>query len=68
MIDTPATPASYRIALLPGDGIGPECMQATRTVLERIATESGLTLKLTSHHAGATRYRETGVAMPDVAS
>ena len=56
----------YRIALLPGDGIGPECMDATRIVLDRLTSEvSGLQLSMTSHHAGAQRYRETGTAMPD---
>ena len=30
---------SYRIALLPGDGIGPECMDATRVVLDQLVSE-----------------------------
>ena len=56
---------SYRIALLPGDGIGPECMTAAQIVLDKINGRSGqLDLTCTSHHAGATRYRETGEAMP----
>ena len=57
---------NYRIALLPGDGIGPECMDATRIVLDRLSAERPqLNLSLTSHHAGAQRYRETGTALPD---
>ena len=57
---------TYSIALLPGDGIGPECMDATCIVLDRLTKAFGdLRLELTSHHAGASRYRETGVAMPD---
>lgn len=56
----------YSICLLPGDGIGPECMDATRIVLERLMAEvPELRLACTSHHAGAQRYRETGVAMPE---
>ena len=56
----------YSISLLPGDGIGPECMDATRIVLDRLTAElPELKLEYTSHHAGAERYRETGVAMPD---
>jgi 3-isopropylmalate dehydrogenase len=56
---------SYRIALLPGDGIGPECMDATRIVLDQIATElAGLDLHFTSHRAGAELYRETGETLP----
>ena len=56
---------SYRIALLPGDGIGPECMNATVSVLERLqAATPDLKLAFTSHYAGAERYRETGETMP----
>ena len=56
----------YRIALLPGDGIGPECMNATQLVLDQLTSElSDLRCSFTSHHAGAARYRETGTAMPD---
>ena len=52
---------SYRIALLPGDGIGPECMDATRVVLDRIiATTPELNLTFTSHDAGADYYRRHG--------
>ncbi len=57
---------SYRIALLPGDGIGPECMDATRIVLDRLVRETPeLRLSFTSHHAGAGLYREIGEALPD---
>ncbi len=55
----------YRIALLPGDGIGPETMAATRIVLDQLSTSfPGLALTYTSHHAGAELYRETGEALP----
>ncbi len=57
---------SYRIALLPGDGIGPEVMDATVAVMRHIASgTSGLDMELTSHEAGATLYRQQGVALPD---
>ena len=57
---------NYRIALLPGDGIGPECMDATRIVLDEISRQiSGLDLSFTSHRAGAELYRETGETLPD---
>lgn len=56
---------TYRIALLPGDGIGPECMDATRIVLDRmVSLDSQLDLTFTSHHAGAQLYRETGETLP----
>lgn len=56
---------SYRIALLPGDGIGPEVMDAAVQVLERVvAGQSELELQLTEHQAGAALYRKIGVALP----
>lgn len=56
---------AFRIALLPGDGIGPECMDATRLVLDRMVADiPGLNLTFTSHHAGAQLYRETGETLP----
>lgn len=57
--------SSYRIALLPGDGIGPECMDATRLVLDRLISQiPDLVLTFTSHRAGAELYRETGETLP----
>lgn len=56
---------SYRIALLPGDGIGPECMDATRLVLDRLLSQTpDLELTFSSHRAGAELYRETGETLP----
>ncbi len=56
---------SYRIALLPGDGIGPECMDATRIVLDRMVSDlPDLDLTFTSHQAGAELYRQTGETLP----
>ena len=56
---------SYRIALLPGDGIGPECMDATLLVLDRMVSDiSELDLTFTSHRAGAELYREIGETLP----
>lgn len=56
----------YRIALLPGDGIGPEVMNATAHVIEHVVeVVSGLSVELTSHEAGAALYRRTGCALPE---
>lgn len=58
--------SSYQITLLPGDGIGPECMSAARTVLDALALKRpDLKLDFTSHDASAELYRKTGVIMPD---
>ncbi|QDV82484.1 isocitrate/isopropylmalate dehydrogenase family protein [Planctomycetes bacterium TBK1r] len=57
--------SSYRIALLPGDGIGPECMDATYRVLGHMVDQiDGLDLGFTSHRAGAELYRDTGETLP----
>ncbi|TWT84509.1 D-malate dehydrogenase [decarboxylating] [Planctomycetes bacterium CA13] len=56
---------SFRIALLPGDGIGPECMDATRIVLDAMVSKiPGLDLTFASHRAGAELYRDTGETLP----
>jgi 3-isopropylmalate dehydrogenase len=55
----------YRIAALPGDGIGPEVMQAALRVVEAATADSGdFRLEITSLAAGAELHRRTGVAMP----
>ncbi|MGB7325286.1 MAG: isocitrate/isopropylmalate dehydrogenase family protein [Rubripirellula sp.] len=56
---------AYQIALLPGDGIGPECMDATRIVLDRMVRDiDGFDLTFASYRAGAELYRETGETLP----
>ena len=58
--------ANYQIALLPGDGIGPECMDATRVVLDRLTdADSRFDLTFSSHRAGAELYREIGETLPN---
>ncbi|MCA9128965.1 MAG: isocitrate/isopropylmalate dehydrogenase family protein [Planctomycetales bacterium] len=55
---------TYKIAALPGDGIGPECMHAALTVLDSIETKFGLRLDIQSYEAGAEHYRRFGHALP----
>ncbi len=56
---------SYRIAALPGDGIGPEVLESALHVLNRItATTPGLELQITSYEAGANLYRKSGETLP----
>lgn len=52
----------YRIAVLAGDGIGPEIMEATLPILRYAG---GPKLEFTPHEFGAARYRRTGVALPN---
>lgn len=57
--------ATYRIALIPGDGIGPEIMNEAVKVIEtvsRVYVEPQFELEPIG--AGATRFLETGVTMP----
>lgn len=56
---------TYKIAALPGDGIGPECLDATLQVLKCVENEFGIRLDVQSYQAGAEHFRETGVALPD---
>jgi 3-isopropylmalate dehydrogenase len=55
---------TYRIAGLPGDGIGPECFNATMLVLRAAEQLYGLKLDLQSFPAGAEHFRKHGVALP----
>jgi len=57
---------TFHIAVLPGDGIGPEVMQPALEVLRKVeATTPGLKFKFTQAEAGANHYRDTGKSMPD---
>ena len=55
----------YQIAALPGDGIGPEVLNATLQVIDAaVRRVKGLSIDVTSYAAGAAHYRDTGVALP----
>lgn len=54
-----------RIAIIPGDGIGPEVtIQAVR-VLEHLQTSKELQLELTHFDWGADKYLNEGVSLPE---
>ncbi|HKJ17954.1 MAG TPA: isocitrate/isopropylmalate dehydrogenase family protein [Xanthomonadales bacterium] len=53
----------FEIAVLPGDGIGPEVMAPTLDILRLVC--SGFELGLTSFDAGAGHYERTGESIPD---
>ncbi len=56
---------TYRIAALPGDGIGPEVLEAALAVLKHVVAGSpGLELDITPYEAGAAHYRQHGETMP----
>ncbi|HEX2121709.1 MAG TPA: isocitrate/isopropylmalate family dehydrogenase, partial [Thermoanaerobaculia bacterium] len=53
-----------RIAVVPGDGIGPEVIDAGMRVLERVNDESQLGLEFTHFGWNADEYLRTGISMP----
>ncbi len=55
----------YTIAVLPGDGIGPEVTNAALTVLSAAADRLSILLEYQPHEAGAQTYLDTGVAISD---
>src|SRR5258706_11173936 len=56
---------TYRIIAIPGDGIGPELIDATLEVLETLQAVGGFQLAVERVSAGAAHYRETGRNMSD---
>jgi 3-isopropylmalate dehydrogenase len=54
-----------RIAVVPGDGIGPEVIAQAEAVLQAVARSAGRSLTLTGFDWGAERYLATGVTLPE---
>src|SRR5690554_4618155 len=55
----------YRIALIPGDGIGPEVTNAVRRVLDQIAQRFGHTFQYDELLAGGIAIDATGEPLPE---
>src|SRR3712207_1367629 len=55
----------YDVALLPGDAIGPEVVEAAVLVLDAVAGSHGFALAYTTYEAGANYYRNTGKAISE---
>ncbi len=53
------------IAVIPGDGIGPEVIDATRRALDAVADVHGLDLAYETYDWSCRTYLETGAMMPD---
>jgi 3-isopropylmalate dehydrogenase len=57
---------AFHIAVLPGDGIGPEVMTPALEILRKVADLTpGLAFRFTEAAAGAGCYRDTGKSMPE---
>ena len=56
---------SYKIALIPGDGIGNEVIPESVKVLDNAAALGGFKLEYTAYDWSCERYLRTGKMMPD---
>ena len=56
---------NYNIAILEGDGIGPEIMKEAIKVLKVVESLSNVTFSLTEADFGANAYFKTGHAFPE---
>src|SRR5215210_826211 len=56
---------SFHILLLPGDGIGPEVVEAARTVMDVAAEHLGVELSYEERRIGGTAIREEGEPISD---
>jgi isocitrate/isopropylmalate dehydrogenase len=63
MTDAGAAGRSYPVAVIRGDGIGPELIDAALAVLDAAGAEFGFTLDTTEVEAGAGAYQRDGTAM-----
>jgi len=59
------TRSRVHVAVLAGDGIGPEVVDATLAVLDALDRRHDLGLGFTQHRAGALAYRDTGTGMSE---
>jgi 3-isopropylmalate dehydrogenase len=56
---------TYKIALVPGDGTGPEVLAEGVKVVNAAADKFGFKLETTSYDIGGERYKRTGEILPD---
>ncbi|KKL69179.1 hypothetical protein LCGC14_2117560 [marine sediment metagenome] len=56
---------TYRLAVIPGDGIGPEVTAEGIKILEIIADKCGIEFLITKYSLGGEHYNATGEILPD---
>jgi len=56
---------AYKIAVIPGDGTGPEVAREGLKVLEAVGQKCGFTYELVEYDFGGDRYLKTGEILPD---
>ncbi len=57
--------STYRVAVIPGDGTGPEMVREGMKVLEAAAKSYGFSLDFSRFDYGGERYLETGEVLPE---
>jgi 3-isopropylmalate dehydrogenase len=55
----------YKIALIPGDGIGPELTEGTLKILDAVQQKFDVSLNITKVEAGDRCLEKTGVPLPE---
>lgn len=55
----------HKIAVIPGDGTGPEVIREGIKVLEAVASKKSIKYELINYDLGAERYNRTGELLPD---
>jgi 3-isopropylmalate dehydrogenase len=58
------TTRTYSIAVIPGDGTGPEVIREGRKVLDALAARDGFRLEWRPYDVGGERYLKTGEVLP----
>ncbi|KAD3436281.1 3-isopropylmalate dehydrogenase [Arthrobacter yangruifuii] len=58
-------PATISLAVIPGDGIGPEVTAEAVKVLEKATAAGSVTFELTEYELGAEHWLATGETLPD---
>jgi 3-isopropylmalate dehydrogenase len=59
---------TYNIAVIPGDGTGPEVVREGKKVLQAASSKSGFSLDMKEFDYGGDRYLRTGEVLPDGAA
>ncbi len=55
----------YKIALIPGDGTGPEVIREGLKVLKAVAEKKKIKYELINYDLGGERYLKTGELLPE---
>ena len=56
---------SLKVALLPGDGIGPEVTEEAVRILKNVAEHSGRTITFSTHRIGGVAIDADGAGLPE---